>query len=133
MLFFQFFNSPVALKNKKNLALQEKVEITPLHVTSLYVWIWCLAIYDSNILTTHDSSDVAYVIHEHQLWILVRVRVYIHHDKHNWFLVRKHCLKALKKMRQITIVLKGLFNIVVVVVEITGDIDPQWHNIDYCI
>ena len=28
--FFQFFNSPVALKNKKILAPQEKVEMTPL-------------------------------------------------------------------------------------------------------
>ena len=28
--FFQFFNSPVALKKKKNLAPQEKVEMTPL-------------------------------------------------------------------------------------------------------
>ena len=28
--FFLFFNSPVALKNKKNLAPQEKVEMTPL-------------------------------------------------------------------------------------------------------
>ena len=28
MLFFQFFNSPVALKNKN--CLQEKVEMTPL-------------------------------------------------------------------------------------------------------
>ena len=29
--FFQFFNSPMALKNKKNLAPQEKVEMTPLN------------------------------------------------------------------------------------------------------
>ena len=28
--FFQFFNSPVALKNEKNSAPQEKVEMTPL-------------------------------------------------------------------------------------------------------
>ena len=30
VLFFQFFNSPVALKNIKKLASQEKVEMTPL-------------------------------------------------------------------------------------------------------
>ena len=30
--FFQFFNSPVALKVKKKFAPQEKVEITPLVV-----------------------------------------------------------------------------------------------------
>ena len=29
-VFFQFFNSPVALWNKKNLVPQEKVEMTPL-------------------------------------------------------------------------------------------------------
>ena len=33
--FFQFFNSPVALKNKKKLPLQEKVEMTPLPVDIL--------------------------------------------------------------------------------------------------
>ena len=33
--FFQFFNSPVALKNKKNVGPQEKVEMTPLPVCSL--------------------------------------------------------------------------------------------------
>ena len=33
--FFQFFNSPVALKNiKKSLAPQEKVDMTPLILTS---------------------------------------------------------------------------------------------------
>ena len=31
--FFQFFNSPVALKNKKILAPQEKVEMTPLKLS----------------------------------------------------------------------------------------------------
>ena len=30
--FFQFFNSPVALKNKKNVGPQEKVEMTPLNM-----------------------------------------------------------------------------------------------------
>ena len=32
--FFQFFNSLVALKNKKNFPPQEKVEMTPLVVSS---------------------------------------------------------------------------------------------------
>jgi hypothetical protein len=31
-VFFQFFNSPVALKNLKNFCPQEKVEMTPLFV-----------------------------------------------------------------------------------------------------
>ena len=31
--FFQFFNSPVALKNIKKIAPQEKVEMTPLDLT----------------------------------------------------------------------------------------------------
>ena len=33
MLFFQFFNSPVTLKNLKKFAPQENVEMTPLHGT----------------------------------------------------------------------------------------------------
>ena len=32
---FQFFNSPVALKNKNKFAPQEKVEMTPLHAAKV--------------------------------------------------------------------------------------------------
>ena len=38
LFFYQFFNSPVALKNKKNSTPQEKVEMTPLAST----WTWTL-------------------------------------------------------------------------------------------
>ena len=34
--FFQFFNSPVALKNLKNVAPKEKVEMTPLICTKVH-------------------------------------------------------------------------------------------------
>ena len=38
--FFQFFNSPVALKNKKNFwPPQEKVEMTPLFTILLFVYL----------------------------------------------------------------------------------------------
>ena len=36
--FFQFFNSPVALKNKTILVPQEKVEMTPLFVAYIREW-----------------------------------------------------------------------------------------------
>ena len=42
--FSQFFNSPVALKNKQKFAPQEKVEMTPLIVYYMNALLtWCVS------------------------------------------------------------------------------------------